>query len=79
VKTRKTIVFVTHNVREAVCLGDRVVLMSFRPGRIKKEIRVNLKRPRYIEDERVIRLAREIKADLKDEVEKALHEELKRA
>jgi NitT/TauT family transport system ATP-binding protein len=77
VKTRKTIVFVTHNVREAVCLGDRVVLLSFRPGTVKKEIRVKLKRPRYIEDESVIRLARQIKADLKIEVDKALHAELK--
>ena len=34
---RKTIVFVTHNVREAVCLGDRVVLLSPQPGRIREE------------------------------------------
>ena len=38
-ESRKTIVFVTHNVREAVCLGDRVVLMSPSPGRIARELR----------------------------------------
>jgi ABC-type nitrate/sulfonate/bicarbonate transport system ATPase subunit len=38
-KSRKTVVFVTHNVREAVCLGDRVILMSPSPGRILQGIR----------------------------------------
>lgn len=45
---RKTIVFVTHNVREAVCLGDRVVLFSPNPGRIQEEFPVELPRPRDI-------------------------------
>jgi NitT/TauT family transport system ATP-binding protein len=45
---RKTIVLVTHNVREAVCLGDRVVLMSPRPGRICEEFHIRLPRPRDI-------------------------------
>src|SRR6266851_10429586 len=44
----KTIVFVTHNVREAVCLGDRVVLFSPHPGRIQEEFTVDLPRPRDI-------------------------------
>lgn len=48
--TRKTIVFVTHNVREAVCLGDRVILMSPRPGRIVQEFRIPLPRHRDIND-----------------------------
>lgn len=43
---RKTIVFVTHNVREAVCLGDRVMLFSPHPGRIRQEFRIDLPRPR---------------------------------
>ena len=42
----KTIVFVTHNVREAVCLGDRVVLMSPHPGRVQEEFPIALERPR---------------------------------
>src|SRR5436189_3731015 len=45
---RKTIVFVTHNVREAACLGDRVVLFSPRPGRIQEQFQVELPRPRDI-------------------------------
>src|SRR5437868_1897908 len=45
---RKTIVFVTHNVREAACLGDRVLLFSPHPGRIRQEFTVNLPRPRDI-------------------------------
>jgi NitT/TauT family transport system ATP-binding protein len=45
---RKTIVFVTHNVREAACLGDRVLLFSPHPGRVQEEFSVNLPRPRDI-------------------------------
>ncbi len=45
---RKTIVFVTHNVREAACLGDRVLLFSPHPGRIREEFPVELPRPRDI-------------------------------
>jgi NitT/TauT family transport system ATP-binding protein len=45
---RKTIVFVTHNVREAVCLGDRVILLSPSPGRIREQFHIPLTRPRDI-------------------------------
>jgi NitT/TauT family transport system ATP-binding protein len=45
---RKTIVFVTHNVREAACLGDRVLVFSPHPGRIREEFIVDLPRPRDI-------------------------------
>jgi NitT/TauT family transport system ATP-binding protein len=45
---RKTIVFVTHNVREAACLGDRVVLFSPHPGRVREEFAIDLARPRDI-------------------------------
>ena len=47
-KRRKTIIFVTHNVREAVCLGNRVVLFSPHPGRICEEFSIELPRPRDI-------------------------------
>ena len=45
---RKTIIFVTHNVREAACLGDRVMLFSPHPGRIRDEFLIKLARPRDI-------------------------------
>ena len=45
---KKTIVFVTHNVREAACLGKRVLLFSPHPGRIQEEFAVDLPRPRDI-------------------------------
>jgi NitT/TauT family transport system ATP-binding protein len=62
---RRTVIFVTHNVREAVCLGDRVVLFTPRPGRIRAEFPVNLPRPRSINDVAVASLAAEITAELK--------------
>ncbi|MBM2843128.1 MAG: cmpC [Anaerolineales bacterium] len=60
----KTIVFVTHNVREAVVLGDRVVVFSPRPGRILADHRVDLPRPRHIDDPEIAVLARRISGDL---------------
>ncbi len=64
-KRRKTVVFVTHNVREAVCLGDRVLLFTPRPGRIRAEFKVDLPRPRDINDVAVAQLASAITAELK--------------
>lgn len=45
---KKTIVFVTHNVREAACLGNRVILFSPHPGRIREEFEIAMPRPRDI-------------------------------
>jgi NitT/TauT family transport system ATP-binding protein len=58
----KTIVFVTHNVREAACLGDRVMLFSPHPGRIKEEFRIDLPRPRDINSVDLARYATRIRA-----------------
>jgi NitT/TauT family transport system ATP-binding protein len=63
-----TVLFVTHNVREAVRLGDRVVLLSSRPGRVVAEYDVAISRPRRIEDPAVSALAGEITAALRREV-----------
>ena len=60
-----TVVFVTHNVREAVCLGDRVILFSSHPGRICGEFCIRLPRPRQINDPGVARLASNITRALK--------------
>jgi NitT/TauT family transport system ATP-binding protein len=67
-ETRKTILFVTHNVREGIVLGDRVVVFSARPGRIKKIFTIDLPRPRQIESYTVVDLARVIMAELRDDV-----------
>jgi len=74
-ETGSTIVFVTHNVREAVRLGDRVVLLTFRPGRVKTEFHVNLPRPRHLEDVDVAQMARDIHDELRDEINKSLEAE----
>jgi NitT/TauT family transport system ATP-binding protein len=74
-ETGRTVVFVTHNVREAVRLGDRVALMTFRPGRVKREYSVDLPRPRHLEDVTVAQSAREILDDLREEINKSLEEE----
>ena len=74
--TRKTIIFVTHNVREAACLGDRVLVFSTHPGRIKQEFEIDYARPRHLEDPNLITFAKNILAELKAEVEKVAQEEL---
>lgn len=58
--TGKTILFVTHNVREAIALGDRVLVFSPRPGRIVREFRIDLPRPRALEDHALVDQATEI-------------------
>ncbi len=74
-ETRRTIVFVTHNVREAVRLGDRVVLLTFRPGRVKREFPVDLPRPRQMEDAALAERAGEILVELRSEINRSLEAE----
>jgi NitT/TauT family transport system ATP-binding protein len=69
--TGKTIVFVTHNVREALALGDRVLVLSARPGRVKSEFRCDLPRPRSMESPLLIDLAQAVMGDLRSEVQAA--------
>ena len=66
--TGRTIVFVTHNVREAVRLGDRVVMLSSRPGRVVAEFTVNAPRPRRIESPEVAEQSGAILERLREEV-----------
>lgn len=66
-ETGKTIVFITHNVREAACLGDRVVVLSARPGRIRREVIVPLPRPRSFYDAHVSEIGACLLAELQRE------------
>ena len=74
-ETGRTIIFVTHNVREAVRLGDRVVLFTFRPGRIKREFLIGLPRPRHLEDATVAKTAGEVLQELREEINRSLEVE----
>jgi len=74
-ETGRTIIFVTHNVREAIRLGDRVALMTFRPGRVKRKFVVDLPRPRVLEDVHVARAAGEILGELREEINRSLEVE----
>jgi NitT/TauT family transport system ATP-binding protein len=74
-ETGCTIIFVTHNVREAVRLGDRVVLLTFRPGRVKNEFPVVLPRPRSLEDPEVALAARDVLDELREEINRSLEAE----
>jgi len=66
--TSKTVVFVTHNVREAVRLGDRVVLLSSRPGRVAAEFPITIPRPRKMDSPEVATQASLITKRLREEV-----------
>jgi NitT/TauT family transport system ATP-binding protein len=74
--TKKTVIFVTHNVREAVCLGDRVVVFSSLPARIKASFPIDLPRPRQIESRGLIEKVRPILEELKFEIEKSFEKEI---
>ena len=67
-RTRKTIVFVTHNILESVCLGDKVLVFTSRPGHIKKEIDVKYRRPRLSEDSDLQPYYRTILNEIKSEI-----------
>ena len=69
-RTKKTILFVTHNVSEAVVLGSRVAVFSGRPSVIKKEISIDYKRPRIPEDGDLMKYQQDILAELRPEVKK---------
>ena len=73
--TNKTILFITHNVREAVCLATRIIAMTYRPGRIKETFHVTHHRPRHLEDPGLIETSKMILKTLQTEVDKAVKDE----
>ena len=73
--SRTTMLFVTHQIEEAVRLGDRVVLVGTRPGRIIGDVAIDLPRPRRAGDLRAGRLVQQIADEIRAEVEKVAREE----
>ncbi|GII20439.1 ABC transporter ATP-binding protein [Planosporangium mesophilum] len=63
-----TVLFVTHNVREAARLGDRIVLLSSRPGRVVADWRVDVPRPRRIDSPEIAAIAAQVTDRLREEV-----------
>ncbi len=63
-ETHKTIIFVTHHMQEAACLGDRVFVFSGSPGRVVHEVKINLPRPRDFNDPKVVAFAAELMSKL---------------
>ncbi|SDI40869.1 ABC transporter ATP-binding protein [Natribacillus halophilus] len=74
-QTGKTIVFITHNIREALTLSERVLLMSTRPGEIKRSFTVQAARPRDPSDSVLVNLEKRVMGELEEEMEKVLKEE----
>lgn len=68
-ESHKTIVFVTHNVQEAVLLGDKVIVFGKNPGRIKAEYEIEVARPRRVDHPEVFLNTKWITDDLKEEIE----------
>lgn len=71
-KTKKTVIFVTHSVIEAVYLADTIVIMTARPGRVKGMINVDLPRPRSYTGERYLSIRKKVLDLLEEEVTKSL-------
>ena len=74
-ETKKTIIFVTHNVEEAVFLADRIIVMSADPGQVKKEFNIELGRPRKVDSQDLAYISSKVMEVLKEEVEKVAKKE----
>lgn len=68
IETRKTILFVTHSVGEAVRLADRIIVLHAHPGRIRKEVKINLPHPRAIDSREMNELVAVVRKEIEDEV-----------
>ncbi|HEX4123718.1 MAG TPA: ABC transporter ATP-binding protein [Tepidisphaeraceae bacterium] len=68
VQTRKTILFVTHSVGEAVRLADRIIVLHAHPGRIRRQIAIDLPHPRNFDSPRITELVALVRREIEDEV-----------
>ncbi|HYO08108.1 MAG TPA: ABC transporter ATP-binding protein [Tepidisphaeraceae bacterium] len=68
VQTKKTILFVTHSVGEAVRLADRIIVLHAHPGRIRREVRIDLPHPRAIDGREIAELVSLVRREIEDEV-----------
>jgi NitT/TauT family transport system ATP-binding protein len=76
---KKTIVFVTHSIEEAIYLADRIVVMTYRPGTIKRDITVTLPRLRDPADPEFNALKRELGQLVMEEQQRHHHDEMRAA
>ncbi len=72
---RKTVIFVTHSINEALLLADTVLLMTARPGRVKRTLKVGVPRPRDESEPRMIALRKQLLADLSEEITRSMQQE----
>ncbi|HWP40381.1 MAG TPA: ABC transporter ATP-binding protein [Tepidisphaeraceae bacterium] len=67
-QTHKTILFVTHSVGEAVRLADRIIVLSSHPGRVRREVKVQLAHPRDFDSPEITQLVQLVRREIEDEV-----------
>ena len=72
---KTTVIFVTHDIEEAVLLGDRILVMGVNPGHIKEDITISLSRPRHIDDTltpEFMQISRQVLATIREETLKSM-------
>lgn len=72
---KTTVIFVTHDIEEAVLLGDRILVMGVNPGHIKEDIAIDLQRPRHVDDTltpEFIQISRQVLATIREETLKSM-------